>query len=93
MNTRKRDVARASGRGAVEVVAREAPGDFNELAIREHMDISNATENALDVTEWVSNASVLMKNMDLGERMWRCEEFLLYDIIEPMVSAPLPPPG
>lgn len=55
------------------------------------MDISNATENALDVTEWVSNASAPMKNMDLGERMARCEDFVLYDIIEPMVSGPTTP--
>ncbi|WP_457145516.1 hypothetical protein [Mycobacterium sp. URHB0021] len=65
----------------------EAPADFNELAVRQHMDISDATENALDVTEWVSNASAPMKNMDLGKRMWRCEDFLLNDIIEPMVNA------
>lgn len=65
----------------------DAPADFNELAVRQHMDISNATENALDVTEWVSNASAPIKNMDLGERMWRCEDFLLHDIIEPMINA------
>ncbi|GJP28822.1 hypothetical protein NJB18091_15690 [Mycobacterium marinum] len=65
----------------------EAPADFNELAVRQHMDITDATENALDVTEWVSNASAPMKNMDLGRRMWWCEDYLLNDIIEPMVNA------
>jgi hypothetical protein len=25
--------------------------------------------------------------MDLGKRMWWCEDFLLNDIIEPMVNA------
>ncbi|MDY6871273.1 MAG: hypothetical protein SV966_12425 [Actinomycetota bacterium] len=68
----------------------EAPADFNELAVRQHMDISNATENALDVTEWVSNASAPMKNMDLGKRMRWCEDFLLHDIIEPLVNASPP---
>ncbi|WP_156298247.1 hypothetical protein [Mycobacterium paragordonae] len=68
----------------------DAPADFDEATIREHMDISSAAENALDVTEWVSTASAPMRTMDLGERMWRCEDFLLNDIIEPMISAPSP---
>ncbi|KUH86298.1 hypothetical protein AU187_05830 [Mycobacterium sp. IS-1556] len=66
----------------------DAPADFDEATIREYMDISSAAENALDVTEWVANASAPMRTMDLGERMWRCEDFLLNDIIEPMIGAP-----
>ncbi|MDC8970721.1 hypothetical protein [Mycobacterium marinum] len=70
----------------------EAPADFDEPAIREHMDISEAAETAIDVTEWASNASDLMKHMDLGERMWRCEDFVLEGIIEPMISGDPQPP-
>lgn len=66
----------------------DAPADFDELTIREHMDISKATENVLDVTEWVANATPPMSTTDLDKRMSFCETFLLEDIIEPMISAP-----
>jgi hypothetical protein len=65
----------------------EAPADFDELTIRDHMDISNATENVLDVTEWVANASAPMSTTDLGGRMGFCERFVLEGIIEPMISS------
>lgn len=64
-----------------------APADFDERAIREHIAIEDSIETSLDVTEWVSNASRLMKSKDLDERMKLCEAFLLHDIIEPMVAS------
>jgi hypothetical protein len=64
----------------------EAPADFDELAVREHLDISKATENALDVTEWVANASAPMATTDLDKRMKFCELFLGEEIIEPLIS-------
>jgi hypothetical protein len=70
----------------------EAPAEFGELAVRQHIDISNATENALDVTEWVANASAPMSTTDLGGRMGFCERFVLDGIIEPMVSSNPPTP-
>lgn len=82
----------ATGRVAIDEAAPmplldlEAPADFDELTVREHMDIGNATENALDVTEWVANASAPMSTTDLGGRMGFCERFVLDGIIEPMLD-------
>lgn len=68
----------------------EAPAEFDKGAVYEHMVI-DATENAIDVTEWVANASAPMDTMDLGQRMGLCEQFVLHNIIEPMISAPPTP--
>lgn len=65
----------------------DAPAEFDELTIRDHMDISNATENVLDVTEWVSNSCPPMSTTDFDKRMAICEGFLRECIIEPMVGA------
>lgn len=48
----------------------EAPADFGELAVREHMDISNATENALDVTEWVASAPPRLCQRQTSAGVW-----------------------
>jgi hypothetical protein len=77
---------------AMPILDLEAPAEFGELAVRQHIDISNATENALDVTEWVANASAPMSTTDLGGRMGFCERFVLDGIIEPMVSSNPPTP-
>ena len=64
----------------------EAPAHFDELAVQQHMVITDASDNALDVTEWAANAAAPMSTRDLGERMDLCERFILGDIIEPMIS-------
>ncbi|MFW0150489.1 hypothetical protein ACNUDN_11780 [Mycobacterium sp. smrl_JER01] len=64
----------------------EAPVGFDQLDVKEHMDISDATESALDVTEWVANASPPMTTTDLGDRMYICETILAEEIIEPFIS-------
>lgn len=64
----------------------EAPADFDELTIRDHLDISNATENVLDVTEWVSRAARPMATDDLSTRMAICEWFVGKEIVEPLLN-------
>jgi hypothetical protein len=64
----------------------QAPVDFDEPTVRQHMDIDDAIENALDVTEWVANASAPMASDDLSMRMGMCELFLREGIIEPLIS-------
>ncbi|OBJ73338.1 hypothetical protein A5643_04055 [Mycobacterium sp. 1274756.6] len=66
----------------------EAPAHFDEKAVREHVDISNAATNSIDVTEWVANVSPPMSTTDLGTRMGICERFVLDGIIEPMMGRP-----
>ena len=59
------------------------------------MDIEDAGTAYLDVTEWAAGASSLLSSLDLGERMARCENYILDDIINPLASGhayPLPPP-
>lgn len=74
--------------GPMPILDLEAPAEFGEMEVREHMDISNAADNALDVTEWVANASAPMDTTDLGKRMGFCEWFLRTGIIEPLIAAP-----
>ncbi|WP_445165799.1 hypothetical protein ACTXG7_18135 [Mycolicibacterium sp. Dal123E01] len=64
----------------------QAPADFDELAVREHMDICNAAENVLDVTEWAANATKPMASDELHVRMGMCEFFLREGIIEPLLT-------
>ncbi|QRY50494.1 hypothetical protein [Mycolicibacterium septicum] len=64
----------------------QAPADFDEAAVREHMDISNAAENVLDVTEWAANATKPMASDELHMRMGMCEFFLREGIIEPLLT-------
>lgn len=64
----------------------EAPADFDEQTIRDHLDISNATENVLDVTEWVREASPPMSTEDLSKRMAICEWFIGEEIIAPILD-------
>ena len=64
----------------------QAPADFDEVAVRQHMDISNATENVLDVTEWVASASAPMASDQLHMRMGMVEYFLRDGIIEPVIT-------
>ncbi|MBU8818776.1 hypothetical protein KL864_23055 [Mycolicibacterium goodii] len=63
-----------------------APADFDELTVREHMDISNAVETVLDVTEWAANATKPMASDELHMRMGMCEFFLREGIIEPLLT-------
>lgn len=64
----------------------QAPADFDEATVRGHMDISNATENVLDVTEWAAEASSPMASDELHTRMGMCEFFLHEGIIEPLIT-------
>jgi hypothetical protein len=64
----------------------EAPADWGELQIRQHMDISEALTNVLDVTEWAAEATAPMTSVDLGERMAICERFVLDGIINPLAD-------
>lgn len=64
----------------------EAPADFGELQVRQHMDISEALTSALDVTEWAAGATAPMTSVDLGERMAFCEQFVLNGVINPLAT-------
>lgn len=79
--------------GPMPILDLSAPVGFDERAIREHIGIEDSVESSIDVTEWVSSASKLMKSKDLEERMRLCEAFVLHDIIEPMVASRISPPS
>ncbi|BBY56186.1 hypothetical protein [Mycolicibacillus koreensis] len=64
----------------------EAPAEFDEQTLRDHIDISDAAENALDVTEWVREASPPMSRTDLDKRMAFCEQFVGDEIIAPILD-------
>lgn len=68
------------------IIELEAPADFDEPTVQSHMDISQATENALDVTEWIAESSALMASMDLGKRMALCEWFVTEEIVGPLLD-------
>lgn len=72
--------------GPMPILDLRAPADFGEAVIREHMDITQAVENVLDVTEWATNASAPMITDDLHMRMGMCEFFLREGIIEPLLT-------
>lgn len=66
----------------------EAPNNFGELQVRQHMEIGDALTNILDVTEWVADASEPMASADLNWRMAFCESFVLDGLIEPFMAQP-----
>jgi hypothetical protein len=66
----------------------EAPANWGELQIRQHMDISDAMTSVLDVTEWAAGATLPMRSLDLGERMAFCERSLLDGVINPLADSP-----
>jgi hypothetical protein len=64
----------------------EAPPDWEEFQIRDHIDITDALTTVLDVPEWVDRAGAAMASQDLGQRMARCELFILYNVIDPLAA-------
>lgn len=68
-----------------------APKGWIEAQIRDHIEYSNATTNVLDVTEWARKASHPMARLKLDKRMWLCEQYILEDIINPLVSGDIAP--
>ncbi|MGU3501899.1 hypothetical protein [Mycobacterium sp. C31M] len=64
----------------------QAPADFDESQVLEHLDAADALSIELDVTEWVKNATPPMRSADLAFRMGFCEQFVLEEIIEPVAE-------
>jgi hypothetical protein len=54
--------------------------------VQRHLDISDAGTSILDVTDWAARASAPMNRLDLSERMHRCEEQVLFGIVEPLAT-------
>ncbi|WP_406816739.1 hypothetical protein [Mycobacterium sp. M23085] len=69
----------------------EAPADWEVFQVREHMDISDALTNEIDVTEWAAGAAPPMSTVDLGRRMTICESFVLNGLIDPVATGNINP--
>ncbi|MEV4129355.1 hypothetical protein [Nocardia sp. NPDC049707] len=64
----------------------EAPQGWDTQQVREHLEVTDAITSRLDVSEWVLNSSPPMRSLELGERMSRCERFVLDGIIDPLAT-------
>lgn len=64
----------------------EAPGEWEMRDVQRHLDISDIANSFIDVPEWASRSGRVMSRLDLGERMARCEEHVLYGIVDPLAT-------
>lgn len=64
----------------------QAPPDWDAREVQQHLDIGDAASSFLDVPEWLARCSAPMNGMDLSKRMQRCEEQVLFGIVEPLAT-------
>lgn len=70
----------------LRIIEVEAPSEWEMRDVQRHIDISDVADSFIDVPEWASRSGSVMSRLDLGARMTRCEEHVLYGIMEPLAA-------
>lgn len=64
----------------------QAPPGWDVREVQRHLEIGDAASSLPDVTEWAARSSAPMNGLDLSDRMHRCEEYVLFGIVEPLAT-------